>query len=231
MKTAIVIPARSTSNRLPRKHLMEITPGMTLIQVLLERMKMITPEVDIILATPLEDIAYQEVARDEGVKWFGGPQYRVLERVVKATRGYETIVLVNGDSPLMCPRLIDRMIKTFEHDGLEVLVNRGPSGFRAKVIQGRFLGKWLEWVDRAMEHILQPGISQKRDSFCMSHSTIKFSIDTMEDLQYIRWLMKEVDLDAPLRTIVKTAIALGSYTNNGTGDPTGHSPIGSTPVD
>jgi spore coat polysaccharide biosynthesis protein SpsF (cytidylyltransferase family) len=194
-------------------------------------MKMVTPAVDIIVATPYEDLEYKAVAEYHGVRWAGGSRHCVLERIVKATRGYERMVLVNGDSPLMCPRLVDRMLATHKFEGMDVFENLGPSGFRAKVIDVEFLAGWLRWVDESMEHILVPAPLYKHVCLLENQSKLKFSVDTMDEVEFVRAILKGVPLDAPLQELLKVANVISGGANNGTGDPTGHTPIGSSPVD
>jgi 3-deoxy-manno-octulosonate cytidylyltransferase (CMP-KDO synthetase) len=117
MKTAIIIPARYRSSRLPGKPLLKET-GKYLIQHVYERACLARGAQDVIVATDDPRIA-------AAVEHFGG---RVVmtrrdhpsgtDRVAEVARGLDADVIVNlqGDEPLIDPATLDLLPQLLQRD-------------------------------------------------------------------------------------------------------------------
>lgn len=111
MKIACIIPARYASTRLPGKPL-RLIHGKTLIRRVYERAILAKVPDTVLVATDHEDIA-------EEVKNFGGTPVMTsvdcptgtdrLAEVIKKYPGFDIIVNVQGDEPLIDPDVIDRL--------------------------------------------------------------------------------------------------------------------------
>src|SRR5262245_58432203 len=102
MKTAIVIPARYASTRLPGKPLLRAT-GKYLVQHVYERACQARPAAEVFVATADPRI-------EAAVRGFGGQVVRTrrdhpsgTDRVAEVARGLDADVVVNlqGDEPLI----------------------------------------------------------------------------------------------------------------------------------
>lgn len=111
MRVAIVIPARFASSRLPRKALLRVT-GKYLVQHVYERATQARCAGRVIVATDDRRI-------EAAVRSFGGEAVmtrrdhpsgtdRVAE-VARSLEGYDAVVNVQGDEPLVDPAAIDRL--------------------------------------------------------------------------------------------------------------------------
>lgn len=109
-----IIPARYEAKRFPGKPLFPIA-GKPLVQHVVERCRLAKKLTDIIVATDDERIL-------EKVEEFGGravmtkPDHPTgTDRIAEVASGVECDLIVNvqGDEPLMDPRLIDRSVETF----------------------------------------------------------------------------------------------------------------------
>ena len=108
MRTAVIIPARLASTRLPRKALADIH-GKPAIQWVYERSKAAKLVEEVFVATPDEELK-------DVVEGFGGrviltgPAPTVLDRCSMAAEElpeFEHLVVVQGDEPTIRPEMID----------------------------------------------------------------------------------------------------------------------------
>jgi 3-deoxy-manno-octulosonate cytidylyltransferase (CMP-KDO synthetase) len=123
MKSAIIIPARLGSTRLPRKPL-HVINGMTLIERVYRQCKKAQGIDMILVATDSDEIA-------KHVNDFGGGAIMTpencangSERVAYAAKhlaeGFDIIINVQGDEPLIEPSVIERVVSAFEDDQVEI---------------------------------------------------------------------------------------------------------------
>ncbi|NEO55101.1 MAG: 3-deoxy-manno-octulosonate cytidylyltransferase [Okeania sp. SIO3B5] len=115
-KSIVVIPARLASTRLPRKILADIG-GHPMLWHVYQRCLQATKPSEIHVATDSEEIA--EVVRSWGGNvWMTSPDCASgTERIVSIIDSLEAdfIVNVQGDQPLLEPKVIDQTIETFEN--------------------------------------------------------------------------------------------------------------------
>lgn len=117
MKTAIVIPARYSSSRLPGKPLLKST-GKYLIQHVWERACLARRADKVIVATDDSRI-------EAAVQSFGGQVVRTrkdhpsgTDRVAEAAQGLDADLIINlqGDEPLIDPAALDVLAELLEND-------------------------------------------------------------------------------------------------------------------
>jgi 3-deoxy-manno-octulosonate cytidylyltransferase (CMP-KDO synthetase) len=116
VKTAVIIPSRLASVRLPRKPL-HVIDGVSLVERVWRQAKQAS-NVDVYIATDSDEIA-------DHVMSFGGECIMTpaecesgTERVAIAARSlpgeYDVIINVQGDEPLIKPSVIGDVAKIFE---------------------------------------------------------------------------------------------------------------------
>ena len=122
-KIDVIVEARMTSSRLPGKKLLTAC-GLPLLQLMIERLKMIHLVDDIIIATTTNqsDDIIVSLCNQLGVHYFRGSEDDVLGRVVKAAQQYKTdiIVEITSDNPLIDPDLCNNIIEKYLELGLNI---------------------------------------------------------------------------------------------------------------
>ena len=115
-KPSIIIEARTSSRRLPKKTLMKIC-GLSTIELMIERVKRVKNINKIILATTNKkcDIELVEIAKKQGIDFFCGSENDVLSRVLKAAQKFsvDLIISLQGDSVLIDPKCVDEALSFF----------------------------------------------------------------------------------------------------------------------
>ena len=140
----VIIQARLSSVRLPGKVLRPLA-GRPMLAQLVDRLKMAKRVGAIIVATSTEtdDDAIARFCADMGVRCFRGPVADVAERLTEAAEdaGAEAFVRINGDSPLMCPAIVDAVIELYEAQDVDLATNvqtrTFPRGLSVEVIRSR----------------------------------------------------------------------------------------------
>ena len=124
MKTIVIIPARLESTRLPEKPLIKIQ-GISLIHRVYNRIKKCKSKLDIVVATDSYKIA-------EHVKSFGGEFILTSNKHISGTdrcnealqslkEKYDLVINVQGDEPIINPKIIDDLIKKFQLENDEIV--------------------------------------------------------------------------------------------------------------
>ena len=124
MKTIVIIPARLESTRLPEKPLIKIQ-GKSLIHRVYNRIKKCERELDIVVATDSFKIA-------EHVKSFGGEFILTSNKHISGTdrcnealqslkEKYDLVINVQGDEPIINPKIIDDIINKFQLEKDEIV--------------------------------------------------------------------------------------------------------------
>ena len=124
MKIIVIIPARLESTRLAEKPLIQIQ-GKSLINRVYNRIKKCESELDIVVATDSFKIA-------EHVKSFGGEFILTSNKHISGTdrcnealqslkEKYDLIVNVQGDEPIINPKIIDDIINKFQLENDEIV--------------------------------------------------------------------------------------------------------------
>lgn len=213
MKTVAIIQARYDSSRLPGKVLQDIAGKPMLVRVF-ERSSLAKSIDQVIVATTTEpsDDATQSLCESEGILWFRGSQFDVLDRYYQAARNSEAqvIVRITADCPLIDPAVIDKTVYALsEHIQLHPDSNRAPfSANRLPPPWGRtypvgldtevctFPGLEIAWKEASLphqrEHVM-PYFYDNPDRFTIIHvnherdlGQLRWTVDTATDLELIR---------------------------------------------
>ena len=124
MKTIVIIPARLESKRLSEKPLIKIQ-GKSLIHRVYNRIKKCKSELDIVVATDSYKIA-------EHIKSFGGEFILTSNKHISGTdrcnealqslkEEYDLVINVQGDEPIINPKIIDDIINKFKLENDEIV--------------------------------------------------------------------------------------------------------------
>ena len=124
MKSLVIIPSRLNSTRLAEKPLISIK-GKSLVSRVYHQVKKCKNKTDILIATDNEKIV-------DHVKSFNGEVVLTNEKHISGTdrcneavqslnKTYDLIINVQGDEPIINPKIIDEIINTFDDINDEII--------------------------------------------------------------------------------------------------------------
>lgn len=223
-KIALLIAVRSASTRLPHKAFAEIS-GKPAILWLIERVKYSRRVSKIILCTTTlpEDDRFVQIASQCGVSIFRGAETDVMDRFIGAAESVDAdiIVRVTGDDLLSDPIYIDKAIDHHLQNNAEYTYVSGlPLGVDREVILVRAL-KWVHQHARNLNHTEY--MSWYLDSpLYLRVATLKadtrhwrpqysLTLDTYEDLQFIRWVFEQLYRSQVLFTLEEVIDLLDAH--------------------
>lgn len=209
-KKHIIIQARTSSSRLPKKVLKRIGDE-TLLGLLIKRVKQAKKIDKVIVATSSNksDDSVKEIAARYNIKTYRGSLEDVLDRYYQTALKYNSdiIVRITGDCPLIDPELIDTIVDKFESSELDYLSNTldpmYPDGQDIEIFSFEALEKtWKKAkLNSEREHVTPflyknssyyGGLLFKADNFKNLNgdfSNIRMTVDYNSDLKIIESLV------------------------------------------
>lgn len=226
MKIGAVILSRLDSARLPGKALLEVG-GRTLLGYVLEFCRKADGIDTIALATSdrLVDEPLSDFAKMNGISCIRGSLDNVADRFLCAmeTLNLDAAVRINGDSPLINPRLISDCIQRLKEGNFDLVSNvpkrTYPYGMSVEVV-GRNAMRHACAVMSDLKH--QEHVTKyfydNQDNFNISivtsgeprFSKVQLAIDTREDFERFVWIVDQIEgdpADSDIETIVDLAKA------------------------
>ena len=220
-----VIQARMGSTRFPGKILEKIDEKNNLLKFLINQLENTKLLDKIIIATTTneKDNIIEEFAKQNKLEFFRGEENDVLNRYFETAKKFslDAIVRITSDNPLVDPELIDEGIEIFNSKKLDVVTTNQTNTFPYGVVFEIFSFKALEEIEKKAssssdrEHVTQFFYSNKQ-KFKIYNLTSKIdasyiccSIDTSNDLKFIRELIKKIQkrpilLDDIISTITES---------------------------
>lgn len=197
MRPLVLVQARCGSQRLPGKVLRPLA-GRPMIAHLLERLGACREVSGVAIAT--SDIAADDplagFAAGAGVPCFRGAHDDVAGRLVAAADafGAAAFVRISGDSPLLDPALVDRLVRLFRDRAPDLATNirvrSFPKGQSVEVVDRAVLSRLLPDLDaHEREHVTPRFYARPQDfriaSLESGHAwgAIQLSVDTLEDFR------------------------------------------------
>ncbi len=204
-----IVQARMSSQRFPGKVLHNVA-GKPMLKYLLERLKQCDSLDDIIVATSCEesDNPVEIFCKECNVQYFRGPLYDVAGRFKKVLELYpsDAFVRVNGDSPLLDHRLIDKCAGIFA--GLDfdmvtnALVRSFPPGQSVEIVRSDLFmdvyGKMHEEED--MEHVTRYFYKNRHDFKIYNFESgidcrgVSMVVDTPDDMNKFTRIIEKMDI-------------------------------------
>lgn len=211
-KIVVVVQARMSSSRLPGKVLLPIL-GNSLLYRMIERLKMIRHEAQIVIATSEEtgdDIIEQEALKI-GVPCFRGSLNNLLDRHYQVTKKYDADVVLKipSDCPLIDPRIVDQVLDFyFDHAGqYDFISNLHPASFPdgndVEIMTMACIEKTWKEASRQLElEHTTPYIWENPEKFRIGNviwntgndysMTHRFTIDYPADYEFIKAVFEEL---------------------------------------
>jgi len=205
MRTAIMVQARTGSQRLPNKVLLPLKNKPLILHVL-ERLKECQWADAVILVTTQgpEDRALIDLAEKQGFPVFAGSERDVLDRYYQAAKHFraKNIVRCTGDCPVLDPEVTDKVIRChFEKNPdytSNAVIRSYPRGYDTEIMTFSALETAANEAQEAYqrEHVT-PFIFEQKDRFKIEHVIagpkyywpgLRLTVDTESDYE----LMKQV---------------------------------------
>lgn len=160
MKIVATVEARMASTRLPGKVMKNIL-GKPVLELLVERLKMVELISDIVIATTINksDDIIEGFCKKIDVKCFRGSEEDVLKRVLGAAKSVDAdlIVEITGDCPLIDPDIVRECIKLFLKGDYDYVSNgclekTFPDGLAVQVFPVKVLEEVNELTKDPVDH-------------------------------------------------------------------------------
>ena len=163
MKTTIIIQARVSSTRLPSKVLEKIQ-GLSIIELIVKRLKKTKFADDIIVAIPnnTENKILKKHLIKKNIRYFCGSEKNVLSRYYFAAKknNSKIIIRITGDCPIVDPKIVDEFVKNFKKSQVDYLSNTNPwtfpDGFDVEVFSFKLLSEAFKKANK--NHIKNGGV-------------------------------------------------------------------------
>ena len=129
MDFIIIIQARISSSRLPRKVLKEIN-GTPLLQFLIERLNTVFEKSKLMIATSRksEDDKIESFCKDQSIQIYRGSLNDVSKRFLEAvnSKKAKAFIRINGDSPLIDPLIVKKALDIYINGSYDLVTNAFP---------------------------------------------------------------------------------------------------------
>lgn len=208
MQIGVIVQARMSSNRYPGKTLYEVG-GKPLLEYLLERLVRCQYVNQIVVATSIEagDDSIKAFCQKKGINCYRGPLLDVAGRFKKVVEKYQFdgFVRICGDSPLLDPYLVDRLVKIFRDGDFDLVTNiqkrTFPKGQSVEVLRSESFMEAVELINEECEreHITRY-FYEKPDSFRIfnvsseiNYGSLQLSVDTEEDMERFASIVTRMD--------------------------------------
>lgn len=217
-RPGIILQARVGSTRLPRKALEPIA-GITLVERCLRRL-LWSGAAEVVLATTTlaEDDVLAAIGRRLGVAVFRGEVDDVLGRYVAAaqTFNFDPIIRATGDNPCVDLLAPVRTLTALQQTGVDYVAEEGlPYGACVEGVTRTALRYAAETATKAedREHVTTY-IKRRRGFFTFAEvdapaplrrPDLRVTVDTHEDLQWVRELYFRAATDEPTLGQIITA--------------------------
>ena len=126
-KIGIIVQARIGSTGLSGKVLKKLDNNVTVLDLLIKRLKLCKKVDEIILVTSTDkkNQAIIEKAESYNISWFVGDEENVLKRYYKAAEKYilNIIIRITSDCPFVDPKILDNMILFYKNNDYDYLRN------------------------------------------------------------------------------------------------------------
>ncbi|MCX7970640.1 MAG: spore coat protein [Negativicutes bacterium] len=167
----VIIQARMSSERLPGKVLRRLPNGRTVLEQIIERMRMVSGLKWLVVAIPETDAGgpLAGCARAAGAEVFAGSETDVLDRFYRCQQQYgtEAVIRVTADDPFRDSQITGFLWQEFRRGHCDWLASTGlPDGVNGEVVRASALAKaWREAVLPSDREHVTPFIWRQPERF------------------------------------------------------------------
>lgn len=195
-RAIICLAVRLSSNRLPRKALVQIG-SQTSIEHEIDRLKSTGLEVILCTSTNEQDTPLVDLADKKNIKYFRGHELNILHRFIGAAKreNADVVVRITGDRPLVSPEYIIKAVEHHIKTNAEYTHTKGlPDGTISEVMSVSALEKANRLAEDPNNSEYMTLYFRRPDIFKVEHVPIeenvkrnyRITLDTPEDLELIR---------------------------------------------
>lgn len=219
-KTVACVIARTVSTRLPLKVLRKVTDELSMIDFIVQRLKLISNIDDVYICTSRESVddILEDVAAKNDVKIYRGSPDRVIERLIEVGEicGADNIVRVTGDNVFTSYEYLEEQIKIHNENKLDYTrIIDVPVGATSEVMTLSALKKCYGSIDPSISEYLMLFMFSPNDYNCgvikiqdlENCSDYTLTVDTPEDYVRTRSIIESYQ-DEVLRIKLKEIIEL-----------------------
>lgn len=214
MKHAIIIQARLTSTRFPKKVLFKLS-GKSLVEILYGRLNKFFESSQIIFAIPdtKENDELEKEIKNFATNIFRGPELDVLKRYYSCAKenSLTHITRITADCPMICGELIIRNINAFKCNDINyssnTLTPTFPDGLDCETFTFTALDEANQFAtsEHDREHVT-PFIKRNYKTYSVENDTdlseYRMTVDYTEDLEIIDNMVNEIGMYANLESIL-----------------------------
>ena len=204
MTIPIIVQARLNSTRLPNKVLTKIN-GIPLLEYLVNRLTKTFDKSQILIATSNkpQDNPIHQYCINNNIFFFRGSLEDVAKRILDATKHIKAkaFVRINGDSPLIDPKIITQAINIFINGYYDLVTNASPRSFpvgqSVEVVRTSSFVKVYKKMSSTyhFEHVTRYYYEHHNDFRIRNFSNVRdlssyrLVVDTPEDLRRIKQII------------------------------------------
>lgn len=209
MQTTFIIQARLGSSRLPGKILLPFYENKTILDLLIEKLKQVSPNIILATSHSEENALLKDVALANNINFFQGSENDVLQRFIDAAEKYNTqkIIRVCSDNPFLDLDALIQIVQEsqlFTGDYMSFMIDGTPSikthfGFWTEYVTLDALKRVAQSTDSSLyhEHVTNFIYSNPNQFLikwlpvptCLHHrQDIRLTIDTKEDFELLQTL-------------------------------------------
>ena len=237
-KLGIIIQARLGSTRLPHKLLKPFYKNKGILEVILGRLKLSFPEIDLVVATTTnpKDDEIVNLCENKGIKFFRGSEHNVLKRFIDVAESYDFdfLVRVCADNPFLNVLDLKELITFYESEDADYLsygTSKGvPAilshyGFWAEIVKTETLKKVSKCTQEQLfiEHVTN-FIHTQPERFQIKllpiapqiekHKNLRLTVDTKEDFELTKKIYKHLsDLNQRPEKLVQKIVLNSNWLN------------------
>jgi len=146
---------------------------------------------DVIVATTFKDAEITQFCHEHDIDVYQGPERDILGRINIASAGYDSILRVWGDSPLVDPWLIDSLIAWHKESPDKYSYTKWfPEGVNVSVISTRKLGDYDREITNTQDREwIHKYLMTMENTFVLKNfkdlSAVNLSVNTQDDLDFM----------------------------------------------
>lgn len=205
MNIGIIIQARLTSTRLPKKVLLPFYGSMTILDILIDKLRSVCSNIVIATSSKSENDELANFALDKNICCYRGSEDDVLQRFIDSAKSYNIthIIRICSDNPFLDVNSLKMLISSVEdnsdYDYISFDMDGVPSikthyGFWAEYVS---LDALLRICSLTSEHLYHEHVTNyiythpesfnikwvKVPTFVKQHKNVRLTIDTKEDFE------------------------------------------------
>lgn len=207
-KTIACVIARTVSTRLPLKVLRNVIGSYSMLDFMIQRLKLVNEIDDIYLCTshePVDDIL-EDVAVKNNIKIYRGSPDAVIERIISVgvSENAENVIRITGDNVFTTYEYLGQQISIHNENGLDYTrIIDVPIGATAEVMKLTAVKECFDLIDPAISEYLllymfdpdrfRCGVISIKGLKASSDYTI--TVDTKKDLERTRIILSRYRKD------------------------------------